>query len=208
MSSKIVLVIEFSMIVVLVFCFIAIILSKKIENTEEQASDNDYISKATPSDSIYEDKDSSIDEFELYTDAKELYDKNATVLSIIKADTSNNIYDEKGITEELKERGFEQEKIKCNYSINGELLEEEKILFDPSLEKHPTYCIDYTNKNSKRNVEVIISDSASVMSYDCVTNSFYETIPNESEMIILNIGTVSNELLDKLTVDEIDKYIK
>ena len=73
------------------------------------------------------------------------------------------------------------------------------------------------NDQSDRGAPVMITEDDTVMSYDCYSNKFYETIPKDSELIVVNIskindekisgGKINTDILDVLTIEEIDHYV-
>ena len=95
-----------------------------------------------------------------------------------------------------------------------------------SSEKHPMYTTSFVSKtgevwtiyeingnlmtnpvtynlNRGSGVQVIISESKIVTSYDGTTNSFYETIPNDSALIVKVVKRIDADTLNELTVEAI-----
>lgn len=66
------------------------------------------------------------------------------------------------------------------------------------------YPVSY-NMQSSSNVQVMISEKDTVMSYDSRTGKFYETIPKESELIVKKVGRIDAETIENLMDGEIDK---
>lgn len=61
------------------------------------------------------------------------------------------------------------------------------------------------NTESGRDVQLLISETETVTSYDSAKNKFYVIIPGESEAIVKTVGRIDAETLDKLTVEVIDE---
>lgn len=159
-------------------------------------------------------------------DAEEYYENNSKVLSKISAKDSEKVTTEKETIDLLKKRGFKDFPIITNYDMEGEYIDGKKI--SESSTKHPSYETYYQTKDgnlwtvfvvdgavmanpvfynfqSKLNAQVIISERDSVVSYDGTKNTFYETIPNKSELIIKKVKIINTETLEGLDVEGIDK---
>ena len=59
------------------------------------------------------------------------------------------------------------------------------------------------NVESDLGVQLIIAESDVISCYDSQTNMFYETIPNETELIVKVVDRIDAETLDSLTVEVI-----
>ncbi len=159
-------------------------------------------------------------------DADAYFEANSQVISVKPAKDSDAVFTESEITENLLERGFGDYPITSDYSMDGEYFEATEIS-GMSSDKHPTYrtffiseAEDYWtifvvdgfvvaipvsyNLQSELDVQVVLSESATVMSYDSVTNKFFETIPNESELIVKTVDRINAETLEKLDMEAID----
>ncbi|MCD8181230.1 MAG: hypothetical protein LUF26_07125 [Firmicutes bacterium] len=162
-----------------------------------------------------------------HPDADEYFQNNSTVLSEVGANESDEVMSESEAYNTLTERGFVSYPIFTEYSMNGEYSEAEEIS-QSSTDKHPMYQTIYQsesgdfwtiylingsimaypvsyNMQSELNTQVAISESDSVMSYDSAANKFYETIPNESEVIIKKIERIDTETLEQLNTGAIDE---
>ena len=160
-------------------------------------------------------------------DANAYFHDNSNVVSEIEVNVSNSIHTEAEAYNNIIGRGFTEYPIETGYSMNGEYGEPANIS-DTSSTKHPLYQTVYVadngnvwsiseingvimadpvsyNTQSKLGVQLIISETETVTSYDSRTNKFYETIPNESELIVKTIDRIDAETLEKLTFGEIDK---
>lgn len=162
------------------------------------------------------------------TDADTYFKENSEVLSVIKADESKEALSEKEAKKSFAERGFEEGEITSSFSITGEYKE---TTISDSSEKHPYYDMYYVNSNdevwnvsiinnsimaypssynlqSDLGVEVIVSETKEVMSYDCESNTFYKNIPKETVLLVIQKDRIESTLLDELTKEEIDKLVK
>ena len=124
------------------------------------------------------------------------------------------------------DRGFSECTISTNYDMDGNFGDSAEV--SGSSENHPYYEAIFVtsnseiwnvmevngtiianplsyNEQSKRSAPILISESDTIVSYDNVNNNFYETIPNESEVIVITVDRIDAETLEKLTVEEIDK---
>ena len=164
------------------------------------------------------------------SDAEEYYEEYSEVVEVTDAKESQKVLTEKETSKSLEKRGFIQFPISSSYSMNGEYYDEEEIESTGS-EKHPIYETYYMteggdiwtifmingmimanpvsyNLQSTLNAQVMISEAETIMSYDSTTNQFFETIPDESALIVVNIGKIDAKTLESLTLEEIDEYIK
>lgn len=161
------------------------------------------------------------------SDADSYFQNNSSIVSEIEADFSDNVHTEAETYSNLAGRGFTEYPIETEYSMTGEHYEPE-VISDTSTSKHPYYQTSYVASNgdvwtifeingvvmanpvsynvqSERDVQLIISESETVTSYDNRTNKFYETIPNESELSVKAVSRIDAETLENLTFGEIDK---
>lgn len=159
-------------------------------------------------------------------DADEYYKNNSQIISEINANDSDKVSSEKDIKKSLEERGFNVFPITYEYSMDGQYSDSAEIS-DGSDEKHPMYTTYYVTENgdlwtinevngtivanpvfyneqSELPVQLIISETDSVVSYDSTKNKFYETIPNNLSLIVKKVDKINAETLEKLTIEEID----
>lgn len=160
-------------------------------------------------------------------DADDYFNNNSKVLSEVNVNDSKDVMTEAETSKNLTDRGFTQYSITTEYSMDGEYSDATDIS-DSSSSKHPMYQTYYVskygdvwtiflinnvvmanpvsyNQQSTRGVQLVISESESVTSYDSTTNKFYETIPNESELIVKKVSRIDKDTLDNLTIGGIDK---
>jgi hypothetical protein len=160
-------------------------------------------------------------------DADSYFEDNATIVSKIDANDSTTVATEAETCDTLTERGLDEYPITTEYSMAGDYSEAAEVSPGSSA-KHPTYQTYYVAKNgdiwtvfiingaimanpvsynvrSGLDAQVILSESNTVMSYDGTTNRFYETIPNESSLIVKTVDRIDAQTLESLTIGAIDE---
>lgn len=154
-------------------------------------------------------------------DADDYFEENATVLNTFKASTSENLLNQAEAIKGFKERGFTDADIYYDYSKEGEFLDE-KIASNDETSAHPMYytvfisdkeeywiiyLIDdayYANPlsyNQDKEVATYLSETDSLLSYDNVTDQFYETIPNETMINVVKVNQIDAETLNSIELD-------
>lgn len=159
-------------------------------------------------------------------DADEYFENNSTVVSVVDAATSADVLTEKQVSSSLTELGFTDYPITSDYTMEGTYYQAAEIS-QGSGDKHPVYETYYVtnddhvwtifvingkvmanpvsyNLQSGLGVQVIISETESVISYDGTTNQFYETVPNASELIVKVVDKIDAQTLETLTFEVID----
>lgn len=162
-------------------------------------------------------------------DAEDFFSQNSKIISSYSAKTSSDVSTEEDTYVMLEERGFSQYSIITEYSMDGNYSSATEI-DRLSEEKHPIYQTDYVsgenelwtvfvingsimanpvsfNFQSDLPVQVIISEKDTIMSYDSTTNMFFETIPDKSALIVLQIDKIDAKMLDSLTIGEIEDAV-
>ncbi|MDE6662607.1 MAG: zinc ribbon domain-containing protein [Lachnospiraceae bacterium] len=159
-------------------------------------------------------------------DADEYFQQHSQVMEEINVNDSNEVLTEAETVEILAERGFKDVPITTEYTMDG-IYNDAYEISDASSVKHPIYETYYVSENdelwtimvingdvmaipvsynlqSTLGVQVIISESTSVTSYDSSTNKFYKNVPNESVMIVKVVEKIDAETLENLTIEVID----
>lgn len=159
-------------------------------------------------------------------DADEYFQQNSQVIEEINANDSNKVLTEAETVETLAERGFKDVPITTEYTLDG-IYNDACEISNFSTIKHPIYETYYvTEKNelwtimvingdvmaipvsynlqSTLGVQVVISESSSVTSYDSTTNKFYKNVPDKSVMIVKVVEIIDAETLENLTIEVID----
>ena len=159
-------------------------------------------------------------------DADAYFASNSNIISEISATDSDAVFTEAEACDILAARGFGEYPITTEYSMEGEYFEAAEIS-DSSSTEHPIYQTYYVTENediwtifiingtimanpvsynvqSDFDVQTILSESNTVMSYDSTTNKFYETIPKESELRVKTVSRIAAGVLDELSIGAID----
>ena len=154
-------------------------------------------------------------------DVKEYMQNNAeSIISTQQVKKSKSMQSEKDVIEELSQRGFDQYDITYNYSKDGKYIDEQKATNTKT--KHPVYQTMYVassgemwsiivtgnsiianpvsyNLDMNAEVQTVISENETVVSYDSKNNEFYETIPKSSELVVKVVNRIDTTTLDSLT---------
>ncbi len=161
-------------------------------------------------------------------DAESYYGNNSDIIMEIDVNDSNDVLTEAETCTELTGRGFEKYPITTEYSMDGAYSDATNIS-DNASNRHPMYQTYYVSSNrdlwtifvingsvlanpvsynlqSGRSVQVIVSETETVMSYDSATNRFYETIPHESSLVLITVDKIDAGTLDRLTAEEIERH--
>ena len=150
------------------------------------------------------------------------------VVSSEKVEESKNNKTTEDVKNELKDRGFESLQITSKYNIKGDFVSESNQNADTD-ELHPTYDMVYINstngdqwfiycyggqffafpitynQNSSRDEYLIISEKDSIMSYDCMSNTYNEIIPQKTDLIIRKVDRIDKNTLDSLTSEVLNE---
>ncbi len=163
-------------------------------------------------------------------DADSYYEENSKIVSKFDANDSEGVYTEAEAMTFFTNLKFGDYPITTEYSMDGTYYDAVDISAD-STEKHPIYQTYYISENSDLwmvylindaimatpvsynmqsdlEVQVTISESDTVTSYDSVSNKFYETVPNDSALLVLTVEKIDAETLEQLTLEEIDNYVQ
>lgn len=160
-------------------------------------------------------------------DADAYYEQNSTIISVVDANASEDVQTEKEVLEDLENRGFSDTSVFTDYDMDGTFHEEIEI-GDMPADKHPKYMAYYITENeevwtliwingkimanpvsynmqSKLPAQLVISETEIINGYDNHTGKFYETIPNDNALIVKVVDSIDKDLLERLTIEEIDK---
>ena len=153
---------------------------------------------------------------------EEYYKERSTIVDSYKVEKSEHIQSAGQAVENIQGRGFAQYPVTFDYASDGTYVSEQEVT--DTNEQHPIYQTFYFSANeelwtiivvngsiianpvsynmqSERDVQLIVSESEVITGYDSSKNIFYETIPNESELIVHVVERIDAETLDSLTVD-------
>lgn len=155
------------------------------------------------------------------TNADDYFENNSKVISEIDVNDSYAVSSESETFENLTERGFTTSPITAEYSMDGQYYKASEIS-KYSSSKHPIYQTYHVtesgnvwtifeingvimanpafyNIDSDADVQLIVSESDAITSYDAKTNKFYETIPDKSALTVRKVERIDAETLEKLT---------
>lgn len=190
-----------------------------IESTEIASSTKE------PDESESEEKKYTLEASESSVEASEFFDEHSEVISTISFQDSQNTFAGSDILKLLRSRGFDQYDIVSEYDAEGNL--EDVEITEETTQKYPLYYTYYItesgdlwtilvidgkvtanpasyNMNSELAVQVVISESETIMSYDSETNTYYETIPDPETLIVKVVPEINAEVLEQLTFEGID----
>ncbi|MBE7041766.1 MAG: hypothetical protein E7400_07360 [Ruminococcaceae bacterium] len=157
--------------------------------------------------------------------ADEYFKNNSTIVS--QGAASGSCRTEAEAYQNLADRGFTQQAITSQYTADGGYSQAKEIS-SSGTDKHPVYVTYYQtesgnvwsiveingtitanpvfyNASGRSDVEVLISESETITSYDSTLNKFYVTKPNESVAVVKIVGRIDAATLETLTIGEIDK---
>ncbi len=202
--------------------------SKKEENIPaEKVTTSNIVSETTAAISEEEsDPATEEDDVILSVDAEVYFAHHGKIVNIIPVQESKEVHTEAESAVNIEGRGFSKDATVSYYSMEGTY--SEAVGIDPgSAIRHPLYETYYTsasgefwtidevngkyfaspvmfNLNSETDTMVIVSETETIMSYDSRSNSFYETIPDLSVLLIKKVERVDAETLDKISVKELE----
>ena len=162
----------------------------------------------------------------LVTDVDAYFTERGKVISRTDADQSKSVRTEAASAADMDSRGFSGYPVTAEYSISGEYRPETEISAG-SETRHPMYSTFYTaangdiwsisevngqvcafpvtyNMNSGETVQVIVSETESLMSYDSGTNRFYETVPSPETLRVVVVSRIDAETLERLSAEGIE----
>ena len=160
-------------------------------------------------------------------DAETYFKENTTLKSSFDVKSSQSVNTEREAYTKFAERGFASGTITYEYTMDGTYSESSEISRSSS-SRHPMYQTYYItasgdvwmvievngsffasplsyNFADEEKVQVIISETDTITSYDSTTNKFYVNIPDQSQIVIKTVAKVDASTLEKLTAEEIDK---
>lgn len=179
--------------------------------------DQDYVIKATISFAPQTNKGSETENF---------YSENAEVIRVIDAKQSDDVMTESEAIKFFADRGFTEYPVTYEYNMDGTYITEFEAVIE-SNEKHPRYRTFYVstsgeawsifiingsvfanpisyNLESDLGAELLVSETEEIMSYNCTSNKFFETIPKNSVAIIKTVDLINSSKLEDLTVEVIN----
>ena len=159
------------------------------------------------------------------SEAEKYYKEQGKIVSKVKVMDSKTLQTEAQVYEDMKNRGFSLYPIVCDFSLNGNRIDETEISTS-SEEKHPVYQTYYAANNENlwsiniingvvtaypmfyneknTDVEVLVTETDYYTGYDIKTGYFFDVIPNEESMKLLVVKSIDAGTLDGLTKEVID----
>ena len=157
-------------------------------------------------------------------DTEQYYNDNSKVISKINALDSEEVKTIKEASEIMKDRGFSDYPTIPLNTMNGDLLEENEI-DESSSDMYPVFQTYYESSqgdiwtiqiingsvsaypvsfvlDNGSEIPILIVESDTVLSYDSVTNQFYETVPYESELTMIKVDHIDTDSLDTCNLEE------
>lgn len=154
-------------------------------------------------------------------DVDEYFNENSTVVNTIKASTSETLSSEVDASVGFEQRGFTNSGIYYEYTQDGEYVNE-TVVSKNGTDKHPFYYTIYVSSNDdywviylindkyfanplSYNIEnetaCYVSESNTLNSYDSIKDKFYETIPNDNVIDLLQVDYIDSKTLDNIDLD-------
>ena len=186
----------------------------------ESASEAASESEVTPS-TVTDDDPEWFKEFSDEPVTPEEAYEHAEIVSKTEVGASEHIMTETEAIAFFKDRGLGNLEVMVSYDMDGTYFFDREAA-DGSTDKHPAYEASYTAANgdlwqlflhngklfaypvsynfndNKNKAAVVISESESIVSYDSATNTYYEIIPDGTEVVVKVV-----EKIDAATIDEI-----
>ena len=170
---------------------------------------------------------SNEEEYVDYPDIDKYFEENSEVISIVPVEKSKNITTEEQTFNDLTARGFSDASITANYTMNGKYYEETEIS-KGSNAQHPMYNTFYVTQSkdiwgissingqvtaspisylveSESSLQILISESKEIISYDSKGNRFFITNPHNDFIKIKIVDEVNAQTLEEITSEELDK---
>ncbi len=207
-------VVLFLLLIVYVFGFVGL-YSLGIIQDEEPVDDAVVLTGEVLDDTDYEVEK---------TDADEYFKDIAEIIAVLDV-AECELVSEKDVEEEFLLRGFDQNSITYNYSVDGDYEDDTEV--NGSEETHPVYESYYEtesevwylymindavmaypiiyNNYSERGVIILVSENETLTSYDSVTNRFYVTIPDGSEVIVYTVDHIDATTLKGIATEVFDE---
>lgn len=160
-------------------------------------------------------------------DADNYFSMHGTILEKDEVQSSKQLHSEAEAIVYFTQRGFDQFPVIYSYSMDGKYLGEEEAS-SSSAAQHPIYETRFISKNeciwtiteiggtitalpetynaeSTAGVLTILSESNELCSYDSITNMFYKTIPNKTEMRIIVTPDITSSALEEFSEKGFDE---
>lgn len=192
-------------------------------NTEETSTEPTTEELPSGSVDIYSPPTGTMpDEYNVTSpNADEFFSNNSEIIAQSNAASGGST--EAEAYAELSSRGFTSFSITTSYKSDGTLIEEKEIS-KTGTDKHPTYQTYYQtadgefwtifeinghvmanpvsyNMSNGSDIQVIISETGTIMSYDSTLNKFYETKPQETALTVKVVDKIDAATLEAVDID-------
>lgn len=156
-------------------------------------------------------------------DAEALLESYGQILSKTPAADSQQVQSESGLVSDLDSRGLWQFEIVSEYNMSGEYLGESGIS-SSSNALHPRYSTYYQATNGElwvitctngvitaepfgynyvdndgTRVPVMVTETDSICSYDGITNTFFDFVPDATVIRLVKVEKIDSQTLEGLT---------
>lgn len=186
------------------------------ETAEVSEEETQNVSVSDNTETVNEDESYYVE----YIDIEEYYKDKASIVSSVPANESGDVKSETDVYDVFYERGFKQYPYTSNYSMDGEISDEEEIS-GYSSDKHPIYQTYYMTENGDvwlvneingnlmaslvGDSSIVLSENDHITAYDSVTNKFYDLIPNESFVRLITVAELNSETLENFDISSIGR---
>lgn len=157
---------------------------------------------------------------------EEYYAENSEeIVSVENAEETKEVFTEKEAVKLMTELGFSAYPLTYDFNIDGTYTDEATASAD-SDEKHPMYQTYYVadnnsiwtvfiigrsvfanpasyNLESDLDAQVLVSETDTLKSYTEFGNTFYETVPKESAVILKVVDQITSQKLNELKYEEV-----
>ena len=154
------------------------------------------------------------------------YWNNAEIIDVLDADESEDVFTEADVITMLRNRGFSDFPIEYAFDIDGSYVSATEAA-NTSSTTHPVYYTYYISEDeslwaiyvinetimaypvshvieTNAPVDILISETEAIASYDESANRFYINIPYSSVAIVKTVERIDAETLEQLTSEEIN----
>lgn len=227
MQKLIIRAVMFIGIIALVICVVAFSFDSNNPN-DALANNTDFQASLFAVEKEHEEKSNAFLEYNNKPiNAAQYYEEYAQIISIESLENAADIQSGKEVEEELRSRGFDQYGIVAPYDELGGLNNGDEDT--PMVDRHAPIFLTYYltesedlwtvsiinghisaypvsfNLRDEAGIEVLLTETETVMSYDGLTRTFFETIPDPSELIIKKIKTIDADHLEELSWEAINE---
>jgi hypothetical protein len=160
------------------------------------------------------------------TSAEKYYEAISKVINQVDVISSDAVHTEAEAIAFFNRRGFSQYPVTSEFTINGDVTADSEMSSE-SQGKHPLYTTYFLledgklwtildmngrifanpvffNLSSTLDVQVYVSETDSIISYDGMENRYYETIPHADTVRVKVVDRIDAETLNGLTEEELN----